>query len=317
MTGWQPIPHQQLRIAKYGVTLPYIWMLIGSIFFAVMALLAESVKEQFSFSWITIVRSGVATILALGLALAAGAKLVFWKPTTLWARSISGWTSMIFGFYAMTHYDVEIVLAITNSYPIWVAVLSWPLLGVFPQARTWLALLVSCAGVWLVYSSSLSVHQQPSTFSQPHTAIPAAILASMLSGVALINLHRLKDIDARAIVAHFSAVATTCSFVVWLALPVANVYQPVTNFGVMRLIGVGLAATVGQLCLTKAFSTGSPANVSIVGLSQVAVAAIFKWILEQRVPSAVTVLGMLLILASTLVVMLQNQVVVATNNDAE
>jgi drug/metabolite transporter (DMT)-like permease len=280
-------------------------MLIGSIFFAVMALLVDSVKEQFSFPWITIVRSGVATVLALTLAIAAGAKLVFWKPTTLWARSLSGWTSMIFGFYAMTHYDVEIVLAITNSYPIWVAVLSWPLLGVFPAARTWGALAVSCVGVWLVYFSSVNLNQPSSSFSQPQTAIPAAILASMLSGVALINLHRLKNIDARAIVTHFSAVATTCSFIVWLMLPASGEYQPVTNDGVTRLIGVGLAATVGQLCLTKAFSTGSPASVSIVGLSQVAVAAIFKWVFEGRVPGTLSLVGMLLILVSTLVVMLQ------------
>ncbi|MFO0943814.1 MAG: hypothetical protein U0930_24015 [Pirellulales bacterium] len=27
----------------------------------------------------------------------------------MWFRSLSGWTSMILGFYAMTHYDVEIV----------------------------------------------------------------------------------------------------------------------------------------------------------------------------------------------------------------
>ncbi len=41
-----------------------------------------------------------------------------------------------------------------------------------------------------------------------------------MSGVALINLHRLKGIDARAIVTHFSAVATLGSLFVWLALPV-------------------------------------------------------------------------------------------------
>ena len=47
--------------------LAYLWMLVGSIFFAIMALLAESLKEQFSYPWITMVRSGVATVLAVGL----------------------------------------------------------------------------------------------------------------------------------------------------------------------------------------------------------------------------------------------------------
>jgi drug/metabolite transporter (DMT)-like permease len=86
---------------------------------------------------------------------------------------------------------------------------------------------------------------------------------------------------------------------------VSGEYQPVTNTGVTCLICVGLAATVGQLCLTKAFSSGSPASVSIVGLSQVAVAALFKWLFEGRVPGALSLAGMLLILISTIVVMLQ------------
>lgn len=293
-------------------------MLIGSIFFAIMALLAESVKEQFSFPMITIARSGVATILALSLALVARAKLVFWKPTTLWFRSISGWISMIFGFYAMTHYDVEIVLAITNSYPIWVAVLSWPILGVLPSKRSWCALTVSCVGMWLVYASSIQLKHEPSAFSQPQTAIPAAILASMLSGVALINLHRLKDLDARAIVTHFSAVATSCSFVVWLLLPMQHEYQPASSNNILLLLCVGVAATVGQLCLTKAFASGPPANVSIVGLSQVAVAALIKWIVEQRSPNMATLAGMGLILASTMLVMMERpkEVIVADPQDA-
>ena len=48
-------------------------MLIGSFFFAVMALLAESLAGQFTYPWITFVRSGVATVLALFLAIAGGA----------------------------------------------------------------------------------------------------------------------------------------------------------------------------------------------------------------------------------------------------
>ena len=271
-----------------------------------MALLAESLKEQFSYPWITMVRSGVATVLAIALALSAGARLVFLKPVTLWIRSLSGWASMICGFYAITHYDVEIVLALTNMYPLWVAILSWPLLGILPSKKTWIALVISCLGMWMVYASSIVAVASPSNFSTPKTAIPMAILAGMLSGVALINLHRVKHIDTRAIVAHFSGVATACSLVVWLLVPVSPSTRPIDYVSVMRLIGVGLAATVGQLCLTKAFSTGSPARVSVVGLSQVVVAALVKWFMEQRVPTTGSIVGMTLVVASTIWVILSH-----------
>ena len=279
-------------------------MLVGSIFFAFMALLAESLKEQFSYPWITMVRSGVATVLAIALALSAGARLVYLRPMTLWIRSLSGWASMICGFYAITHYDVEIVLALTNMYPLWVAILSWPLLGILPSKKTWIALVISCLGMWIVYASSIAAITSPSNFSTPKTAIPMAILAGMLSGVALINLHRVRHIDTRAIVAHFSGVATACSLAVWLLVPVSQPTRPIDFFSVVRLIGIGLAATVGQLCLTKAFSTGSPARVSVVGLSQVVVAALAKWFMEQRVPTIGSIIGMTLVVASTVWVIL-------------
>lgn len=280
-------------------------MLIGSIWFAIMALLAESLKEQFTYPWISMVRSAVATLLAISLARSAGAKLVFFRPTALWLRSISGWASMICGFYAFTHYDVEIVLALTNMYPLWVAILSWPILGKLPTIRTWLALAISCGGMWLVYASSISYgNSQSSSLHQPSIAIPMAILAGILSGVALINLHRVKEVDTRAIVAHFSGVATTLSFVVWLLIPIDVPTQKVSSYGLLCLVGVGVAATFGQLCLTKAFATGSPARVSVVGLSQVVVAALVKWFTEQHLPTPWSILGMLLVVGSTMWVML-------------
>jgi drug/metabolite transporter (DMT)-like permease len=280
-------------------------MLVGSVCFAMMALLAESLRDHFTFPWITMIRSGVATLLAISFAYASGARLVFLRPGSLWIRSLSGWASMICGFYAMTHYHVEIVLALTNMYPLWVAILSWPLLGKPPTARTWFALVISFVGMWLVYGSGLNARSAETGLSyNPAVAIPMAIAAGMLSGVALINLHRVKHIDTQAVVAHFSGVATALSFVVWATLPMATPTQEIDNASVIRILGVGVAATFGQICLTKAFSSGVPARVSVVGLSQVVVAALVKWLTEGRTPTWGSLVGMGLVLAATVWVIL-------------
>ena len=57
-------------------------------------------------------------------------------------RSLAGSVSLLCGFYAMTHYDVSVVLTLTNMYPLWVAVLSWPLMGELPSTDTWIAAVV-------------------------------------------------------------------------------------------------------------------------------------------------------------------------------
>ncbi len=278
---------------------------MGSIAFAIMALLAESLKEHFSFPWITMMRSGVATILAAALTLMHGAQLVVLRPSTLWMRSLAGWASMICGFYAMTHYDVSIVLSITNMFPIWVALLSWPMLRKMPTFGTWCALGISVVGTWLVYNGATAPVTRAEYGSYvPEVAIPMALLAGMFSGVALIGLHQVRDVDERAIVAHFSGVATLLSFLTWLALPIHESMREVDSASIWRLVGIGVAATVGQLFLTRAFACGSPARVSVVGLSQVVFAAVAKWFMEGQVPTVQCLFGMLLVLCATVSVML-------------
>lgn len=284
----------------------YVWMLVGSVAFALMAILAESIRDQFTFPWITFARSGIAMILAILLAVAYKAPLVFFRPLTLWFRSLSGWASMICGFYAMTHYNIAVVLALTNTYPIWVAILAWPMLGVLPSFRTWIALFISFLGICLVYLNAAAAPVITPN-ETPALSVALSVIAAVLSGVALLNLHKLKQLKAQAIVAHFSGVAAACSLIVWVIIPVESPIHSINVYGVYSLIGIGVAATIGQLCLTKAFSTGEPEKVSVVGLSQVVVAALYKWIFHGEVPSSYGLVGMLLVLLGTMIVMLQPQ----------
>ena len=70
---------------------------------------------------------------------------------------------------------------------------------------------------------------------------------------------------------------------------------------------VGVAAVLGQLFLTKAFAAGRPARISVIGLSQVAFAASYKWVFEGRIPSGMGVGGMMLVIGATVWVMLRSQ----------
>ncbi len=262
--------------------MPYLWMLIGSVFFAIMGLLTESLGDEYSFAWIAFIRSAIATVLAVMLVLSSGVRFAVWKPATLWMRSLAGCAAMLCIFFAMTHYDVSVILSLSSMYPIWVAVLAWPLLGQLPSRDTWLALAASTCGMLLVYaaatdrSSDLSSHPH----YMPQWAIPIAAVASFFSGIALIGLHKVKSVDPRAVVVHFSAVSTGLCLVSWIFLPSQSMQSPTDQTSLVRLIGVGVTAMLGQLFLTKAFAAGRPARISVVGLSQVAVAASYKWIAE-------------------------------------
>jgi drug/metabolite transporter (DMT)-like permease len=282
-------------------------MLIGAFFFAMMSLLTESLSREYSFAWIACIRSLIATAVAVAMAWAGGVRLAFWRPKTLWLRSLAGCISMMFLFFAMTHYDVSVILSLSSTYPLWVAVFSWPMLGHFPSRDTWWALLASTLGMCLVYlAADTATAAIDSAYRRPDLAIPSGILAGLFSAVALIGLHKVKQVDPRAVVAHFSAVSTVIAGLIWLMLPAAT-DGPVRLAGSaawLRLAGVGVTAVLGQLFLTKAFAAGTPSRVSVIGLSQVAFAALYQWLAEGRLPTRQSLAGMLLVIGATCWVML-------------
>ncbi|MGE0758417.1 MAG: DMT family transporter [Pirellulaceae bacterium] len=280
--------------------LPYLWMLLGSFFFAVMSSLVHAAGAHCDWQVVAIARTLLALIFAALLVAGSRRGFVFLKPAMLWIRSIAGSISLVCGFYALARMPVADVLTLTNMFPLWVAVLSWPLLGAAPPRDVWLAVICGIGGVALI--------QQPH-FGSGDYAWMVALAASFTSGVAMIGLHRLHHIDARAIVVHFSAVSLAfCIGALFLFPRAAPVVSSLTPITLLLLLGVGASATVGQLLLTVAFAHGDPARVSVVGLCQVGFAMVFDHLFWGRSFSAATLSGMALILFPTAWMMLRRGV---------
>lgn len=270
---------------------PYLWMLCGAFSFALMSFLAAGLKDDLDWQWIAVARTGLAMIFAAGLAIAGGAKLVFFRPARLWMRSLAGSIALVCGFYAMTHYPVSEVLTLTNMFPLWVAVLSLPLLGQWPPVDVWPAVLIGIVGVVLIQSAG------GQAVSGSGLAVTLAVISSMMSGVSLIGLHHVRELDPRAIVAHFSGVALLFALV---SLLLPGTKLPAIDWFVgLKLLGMGVFATAGQLFLTKAFSSGPPARVSVVGLTQVGFAMLLEIAFSHRTFSGLTLLGIGLIVLPT------------------
>jgi drug/metabolite transporter (DMT)-like permease len=279
------MPHADVR--------PYIWMLCGSFSFTVMVVLASDLThESHRCDWQTVAvfRAGLVAVFAALLCRAIGVRLVFW-PWRLWVRSVAGSGSMVCTFYSFDHLPARDVVTLTNTFPLWVALLSWPLYGQFPGLKMLAAILVGVAGVALV--------------EQPHLAggnlgVVTALGAAMFTAVAMLGLHSLHDIDPRAIVVHFSAVATVFCLVGYLVGPLEHPPSDLLDATVAaELVVMALAALVGQLFLTLAFSRGMPAKVSVVGLTQIVFTLAFDvWLFGNPV-NELALVGTALVIAPT------------------
>lgn len=276
--------------------LPYVWMVCGACSFAAMSTQVTLLGPRLDWQTIAVVRAGLAMVFAAGLAVAGGAKLVYFRPATLWMRSLAGSGALISGFFSLTRMRTTEVLTLTNMFPIWVALLSWPLLGVRPRRDVWGAVVCGVVGVVLM--------QQP-RLEEGNYLWLIALGSSLFSAVALIGLHKLQGIDPRAVVAHFSAVSLAFCVVAWLVFPRRGLPLVLQLEVAGLLLGVGVTATAGQILLTKAFAAGEPGKVSVVGLSQVGFGMVFELLLGGQAYNGTTLAGIALVLAPTAWLMLR------------
>ncbi|NBY00875.1 MAG: DMT family transporter [Planctomycetes bacterium] len=284
--------------------MPYLWMVNGCIAFTFMGnftfALGHVSAIGISLDWqiIAFFRAFLVFLFSIILALAFRINPVVIGSRSLWLRSIAGSGSLVCSFYALTKLQLSLVLTVTNMFPLWVALLSWPMLKKRPSLSEWLAVCMGIIGVGLV--------QKPH-FSDNYLAIVSAITASFFTALAMIGLHKIKGISTQAIVVHFSGVATGLSL---LVLPFApNVGTTICEMDfkmVLLLLGVGISATIGQNFLTLAFSSGAPTKVSVVGLSQVVFAVIGDVLFWHKSLDSIELIGILLILLPTGWVMIKS-----------
>ena len=181
---------------------PYFWMLAGCGSFSIMSVLAHAAGERCNWQTVAFFRAFLVLTFVGTFSLATGTRLVFFRPRKLWIRSIAGSLSLVMAFYALSKLKASTVVTLSNTFPIWVAMLSWPVLGVLPSPRVWLAVGFGVAGVYVIQLP----HGVENDF-----AIVVALAGAASTSIAMIGLHKLRGVNPNAVVVHFSFVATMAS----------------------------------------------------------------------------------------------------------
>lgn len=285
-------------MARHSVR-PYLWMLAGCGCFAVMSALAHAAGERCNWQTVAFFRAFLVLLFVGMFTIGTGTRLVFFRPRRLWVRSLAGSISLVMAFYALAHLPASTVVTLTNTFPVWIALLSWPVLGVLPSPRVWLAVAGGVAGVYLIQAP----HGSADDF-----AIFLALASAVASSVAMIGLHTLRGVNPNAVVVHFSAVATVAAssafFLFDRRADAMPFYRPEA---LVLLLGVGLTASAGQMFLTRAFAHGEPSRVAVVGLAQVVFTLVIDVTIVGHEVTQAALVGTLLILAPTAWVMMERR----------
>lgn len=269
----------------------YLLMLGSSIAFSVMTACTSLLKDRCDWRFTTLARSGLVFLFTAAIAQRQAVRVLFRWPRTLWFRSIVGSVSMLFTFYALANLPIATAVTLFNTFPVWVTLLAWPVLGMRPTTGVAFALLSAIAGVALI--------EKPYTGDVRIESL-AALVAALCTAVVMLGLHHLRNLNSLAIVVHFSGVATIVCFGYTIAtanampLDRSRLAEPIT---IALLIGVAGFATIGQIAMTKAFSFGPPQKLAIIGLSQVVFALLFDLLLWDHSPDLMTFAGIVFVIA--------------------
>jgi drug/metabolite transporter (DMT)-like permease len=276
----------------------YLLMLLSSLAFASMGAFSHLAGDRCDWQLVAVARSSLAFVFTLALSLGAGVRLALFRPGLLWVRSVAGSVGVLFAFYALTHLPVSTALTLSNTVPVWVTLLAWPVLGHRPRAAVWGAIATGLVGILLI--------QRPEAGGD-RLAAGLALANALSTSVSMIGLNRLGGVDARAVVTHFSGVATVFTAGFMLLSGGRVDYGALGDARTLALlVGVGVAATVGQLAMTRAFALGSPSRVSVVGLMQIVFALGFDLLLWRRAFGPLVVLGIALVVAPSAWLMLRS-----------
>jgi drug/metabolite transporter (DMT)-like permease len=264
-------------------------MALAQLFFAGMNVSTRLGARDLLWSEIAAVRFLVGALIALAVAWYRGSSLRISDRPSTWRRSVYGTLAAACTFYALASSRIALgdAATLTASGPIFVALLSGPLLGERVGGRVALAIALGFAGIVAVARPSLTL------------ALPVAGIATagaVFYALAMIWLRKIGPGESHeAVVLHFSSVALVTFLV--MALPVWR--WPDWNNGLF-LLGAGLGGGGGQIAMTRAYALHRAAPVTALsGLGIVLTHLLAIPVFGDR-PSFWQVAGSLLVIAATL-----------------
>lgn len=276
----------------------YLLMFGSAIAFATMSACASALKTHCDWRLVAAARAALAFVVTWPIAKALGVPIIWRAPRTLWMRSIVGSIGMVCTFFALTHLPVSGSVTLQNTFPLWVALLSWPVLGVRPTAGSWLAVATGLAGIAMI---ALSNTHSERKVDHVELATFLALVGSLTAAIVMLGLHWLRGVHPLAIAVHFGGISTiACTaymvMTIWLDRPLdAFAANDVTTW--LLLAGMGVFAALGQILMTTAFQHGMPDRLSVIGLSQSVFALGYDLLLWNHPVDGWLIGGMIAVLA--------------------
>ncbi len=275
------------------------WMLVAGAFFAAMGAFAKLLGNQFTGAELSMYRSLV-TLVTIGV-------VVLWRRQSVatpfgrghfW-RGFMGTISLVGYFYTMTQLPLATAIMLNYTSPLWLTLLTTILLRERFKPLLLVAILSGLVGVALLLRPTF-------TDNNMHAGI-IGLVSGFFAACAYVNVKKLGEAREPEwrVVFYFGLAGLIGSAVVQLVWQQS--FHPVTVTSLWPLLGIGIAATLAQLAMTRAYHSGKTLVVAAFAYSTVVFAAIVGWVFfDERLP-VIAWIGMAIVVASGLMAKLVSE----------
>jgi drug/metabolite transporter (DMT)-like permease len=270
-----------------------LWMLVAAVGFSLMGVFVKIGANRFSNAELVFYRSAFGLVAIY--AVIWQQKLPLQTPVLgkQVSRAMVGLISLVLFFYAIAHLPLASAITLNYTSALFLAAFTPFMLHEKPKKILFGTVLLGFVGVVVLLKPSFS--------SQNALAGIMGLLSGFGAAIAYVHvkqLAKLNEPDWRTVY-YFTLISTIASGL-WM---LTQSFTIPTLQDMPILIGLGLAATVGQLAMTRAYRTGHTLIVASLAYTTVVFAAIFGVLFWQETLSLSELLAILLIILSGIISM--------------
>lgn len=267
--------------------------------FVVAAAIVKAIAADIPTVEIALFRSAVACVVLFPV-LQRNGGLMALRTRRPWGhvgRTLAGFTAMVTGYYGYGTLPLATVTALGFAMPLFLSVLSVPMLGERVGPMRAAAVMAGLVGVLVM----LRPWQE---FGGDAAALPLVPVLVVLAGVigwalAMISIRRMGTLGERnvTIILWFSLGSALLSAI--LTVPVWVTPQPIVLLG---LCGVGAVSAAAQMLMTQGYRAGETTLVAPFEYSAIVYTTVLGMVIWGEVPDIWTFVGIVILVAAGLVV---------------
>ncbi|MCE6990587.1 DMT family transporter [Dyadobacter sp. CY323] len=284
-----------------------IYLMLGAaFFFSLTSAISKWLGKEFHIVQLVFFRNIVGVVFVLSSIWRRPVKQEGGRLGLLIFRGVVGTLSLYMLFYAIQTLGLGRASTYQYTYPIFLALFSWLLIGETLNPKEWTAIFIGFAGILFVFRPDLSISLRDNALGLGN---------ALLTAISYLSIRQLGVVyDTRSIILSFMLSGIVMPIVSMLV----GTYYPMEHLDFLigtfkwpddslqwaGFLALGLTALMGQRMLTQSFTFDKAGRVAAIGYSNILFSVLIGFFMGEAMPSVSMLTGMVLIVAGGILVSL-------------